>query len=153
MKTYLTTGAILDWLSRRHARLAERLAACRARDGHRRAAWLLERMARQQETLAEALDRFAAGAAEEIREAYFQFVPEEDEAAAALETLPLRQDLEDPEAVELFMTQSRRMEALYRRLADLAEFEAVKEAFSDMARQIHGRREKAAESLGHDQSI
>lgn len=153
MKTYRQTRDILHWLSQQHARRADHLAFCRAGEDHRRAAWLLERMVQQEQALGEALRELGASASEEILDTYFQFVPEEDETATNLDQLPPRHGLTDQEGTAFFMNSSKQLEALYRRLAELSEFEPVREAFADMARQIYRQREKTIESLGPFKSV
>ena len=107
----------------------------------------------QEQALGEALRELGASASEEILDTYFQFVPEEDETATNLDQLPPRHGLTDQEGTAFFMNSSKQLEALYRRLAELSEFEPVREAFADMARQIYRQREKTVESLGPFKSV
>jgi hypothetical protein len=153
MKTYRQTRDILHWLSQQHARRADHMAFCRAAEDQRHAAWLLERMVQQEQILGEALRKLGANASEEMLDTYFQFVPEEDETALFLDQLPPPHGLSDQEATAFFMNSSKQLEALYRRLAELSEFEPVREGFADMARQIYRKREKTAESLGPFKSV
>lgn len=153
MQTYRQTRDILHWLVGRHTHLADIYRTSRARDGQRRAGWLLDRMWGQQEALGEIIRAFETSAPAEVLDTYFQYIPEEDDAAVYLDNLTARQDLTDQAATELVMTSSRQFEQLYRKLADMADFDTVRETFASMAQKIRRQQEKAAQGLGPFQDV
>ena len=153
MKTYRQTRDILQWLEAHHAQMAAYYDDCQAAAGNRSAAWLLDRMRRQEEALGDLIKTFRETASAEVLDTYFQYVPEEDDTARYLENLTVRRELTDEEATDLVVTSSEQFEQLYRRLADMSDFDAVREKFADMADKILLERKKTMRSLGPFESI
>ncbi len=136
----------MTWLQELHRRLGGQYQQSGEQVGDRRAAMLLKHAGRREAGMAEALGEWLDRTERDNLQSYFQYVIQDNDLSL-FDSLQIRTDMSADEVADAMTKVISRMALLYRRLAEMSDFEAAAELFSRLADRSESERDQVAASL------
>ncbi len=139
----LQTRDILEQARRFHRDLRAYYETLGKGNQQERVRLLLDYMQRHEETLDKCLEQYALGAGPGVLNTWFKHAPEIS-AAECFEGIDVHDDMSVDEVIRVSLQLDDRLIAYYRRLADLAVAEEVKDLFNDLLREEQNEERRMA---------
>jgi hypothetical protein len=131
-KTFKRVGDMLKLAGSIHRELKNYYHAIRDRTDDPRIVMLLDYMGRHEKNMRQSLEGFRRSASERVLDSTFQFEPDELETLEDLTGWQPKPDITVDEVVATALRFDSIMRSYYRRAAEMAASESVKELFSNL---------------------
>jgi hypothetical protein len=146
MRTFEQLGEVIDWLEELHQRMAALYLQHGREIADRRAGLLLKETGRRVKALAEALGSWRDEADHNTLEAYFQYVIQDNDLAL-FDSIDLHAEMSADDVADVVIKSISNLSLLYRRLSEMADFEAGAEIFTRLAERSESERDQITTNL------
>jgi hypothetical protein len=147
-KTFKTTRDILEMAESVHRKLKAVYGEKRVDIEDSRAAMLMDAIEQKEKHLKATVGRYLKDAGEHILDTYYQFAPDQIKDLDILEAWHPEEDASVDEVLAMVLKLDALMHAYYRRAAEMASEEPVREMFENLAEAVaEKKRDEVQNSL------
>lgn len=132
MKTFQQARDVVDHTRNFHHQLSEFYEKLKRETERERVKMLLDYLSRHEKHLEETLAQYEDDVSEKILDAWFQYVPEEEDQDLSPEKLHVKPDMSVEDVIRMALQLDDYLVKLYEGMVERANFPEVREAFLNL---------------------